>query len=151
MGKLNVMPRGISSGKSSGQVRHPSCTTSAMHLPIHAKRSSALLCFSCSPIGQLFSRCRLTRDRSLACSPLAVVSLEVSSESSNSMNPTRRFVPPLSRERLSLEEPKDEAGTHMSMARYLQACQSGHTSAYVTTQITLQPPIIQDQKWKYIT
>ena len=65
MGKLNVTPNGSSSGISPGHAKHPSCITSAIHFPIQAKRSPALLFFNCSPIGHDFSRCLMTRDLSL--------------------------------------------------------------------------------------
>lgn len=103
MGKLNVTPRGISSGNSSGHARQPSCTTSAMHLPIHAKRASASCIFSCSPMGQDFSKCLLTRDRSTSCPfssgfPEDVEFFkEFCARPRSSINPTLKFVPPLTR------------------------------------------------------
>jgi hypothetical protein len=63
IGNENVTPSGISSGSSFPQRNWPSRTTSAMQKPIQANKSSALLCFSCSPIGHDFSRWRRTRDR----------------------------------------------------------------------------------------
>ncbi len=103
MGKLNVTPRGRSSGKSPGHARQPSCTTSAMHLPIHENRASASCIFSCSPIGQDFSKCRWTRESSTSW-PLSSgfpgdveFSKEFSARSRSSINPTLKFVPPLDR------------------------------------------------------
>lgn len=119
MGKLKVTPRGISAGSSPGQIRLPSCTTSAIHFPIQVKRSSALSFFNCSPIGQLFSRCRITRDFSFDSSsppPLsgAPSEDEAGSRPSNSINPTRRLVPPLNERGQDLKSLKSSRDSHVN-------------------------------------
>ena len=123
MGKLNVTPRGTTSGNSPGQAEQPSLTTSAIRLPIQAKRSSAWSFFSCSPMGHDFSSCLRTRDplpEASAPSPFCCPDCALV-EPRRWMNPTRRFVPPL----LSVRclEPRVELITHISMARYLFAGQ----------------------------
>lgn len=123
MGKLNVTPNGIASGNFPGQAAQPSLTTSAIRLPIQAKRSSAWLFFSCSPMGHDFSSCLMTRDplpESSAPSPFCPPDCAFAGPRSW-INPTRRFVPPLGL--LGLAEPHPELSTHMSMARYLLASQ----------------------------
>ena len=97
MGKLNVTPNGIASGNFPGQAAQPSLTTSAIRLPIQAKRSSAWLFFSCSPMGHDFSSCLMTRDplpESSVPSPFRSPDCAFAGPRSW-MNPTRRFVPPL--------------------------------------------------------
>lgn len=98
MGKLNVTPRGISSGKSSGHFSHPSFTTSLIQPPIQLNRSFAWLFFNCSSIGQDFSKCLMTLGSVPFCKdPLGVVVdlVVVLCEDSSSIKPTLRFVPPL--------------------------------------------------------
>jgi hypothetical protein len=123
MGKLNVTPKGIGPGNFPGHSEQPSFTTSAIRLPIQAKRSSAWLFFNCSPMGHDFSSCLMTRDtlpEASAPSPFCSLGCAFAGPSSL-MNPTRRFVPPLAMVRSCRASP--QAQTHMSMARYLLAGQ----------------------------
>lgn len=94
IGKLKVTPMGIASGNSPGQVEQPFLTTSAIRLPIQAKRSSAWSLFSCSPMGHDFSSCLMTRDPFPEGSGPAPFEYAFAGPRSW-MNPTRRFVPPL--------------------------------------------------------
>lgn len=94
IGKLNVTPMGIAWGNSPGHIEQPFLTTSAMRLPIQAKRSSAWLRFSCSPIGHDFSSSLRTRDSFPETSGPAPFECAFAGPSSW-MKPTRRFVPPL--------------------------------------------------------
>ena len=124
MGKENVMPIGIGSGNSPGHASHPSLTTSATHLPIHAKRSSTWVLFSKSPIGQDFSKCLVTRDNLPFWALPSPAAFEPPNGDpigpSSSMKPTRRFVPPLPRAASGLKGLDDQVDTHKSIARYLQ-------------------------------
>jgi hypothetical protein len=94
MGKENVTPKGIGSCKYPGHASQPSRTTSVIHFPIHVKRFSGLFLFNFSPIGHDFSKSRRTRDLS-PFRALSSLNSEKPAEPPNSINPTRRFVPPL--------------------------------------------------------
>ena len=104
IGKENVRPIGIGSVSCPGHSSQASLTTSTMQSPIHPKRSSPRVFFSISPIDQDFSKRLLTRDNLPLwawASPFSSV-LGDPAGPNNSMKPTRRFVPPLSKSKLAL-------------------------------------------------
>lgn len=118
-GKLKVIPRGKGLSPGNPNVLHPSCTTSAMHLPIHRNRLSALSSLRWFAMGHDFSKrlCRRPAEgfdsEPLVLWPLIPVPLALapfvldplvldplaafSSASSvrSSTNPTLKLVPPL--------------------------------------------------------